>query len=442
MNSLTIRFLATSAALVFAVGLSMPASSAPPSDWSKIPTETVKLFFPGQSSYEWLRSPEHKRAHRKTAQGDSCVSCHEGEEQELGQLIVSGERLEPHPIEGKPAVIDLGVQAAHDSDNLYLRFQWKTQNPFPGSAHPQWRFDGKEWKVMGWPRLHKKVWDEGQPAIYEDRLAIMIDDGSVPMFAEQGCWLTCHDGSRDMANLAETADVKAHPLLGKVLHKKDVRKYLPASRSSDDATWDMTKSAEEIAQIKTAGGFVDLMQFRAHRSRPVGMADDGYVLEYRLFDAGKNIYGKNWDKAANQPKYMFDEKKVGFKSRVMAELRDTSKPSSLVAEENAVAFDPKAGWKEGDMIPEYYVSRKGAEGSTADNQDVKGVWKDGTWTVVWARKLDTGHPEDDKIMKGGGVYTFGFAVHDDNITTRGHHVSWPMSVGIGTEADIQAVTLK
>ena len=44
-------------------------------------------------------------------------------------------------------------------------------------------------------------------------------------------------------------------------------------------------------------------------------------------------------------------------------------------------------------------------------------------------------------MKVGGVYTFGFAVHDDNITTRGHHVSWPMSVGIGTKADIEAVTV-
>jgi hypothetical protein len=137
---------------------------------------------------------------------------------------------------------------------------------------------------------------------------------------------------------------------------------------------------------------------------------------------------------------MFDAAKVGFKSRTMDDSRDTSKPSSLIAEENAVAFDPNAGWKEGDMIPAYYVTRKGAEGSAADNNDVQGTWKDGMWTVLWTRKLDTGHPEDDKIMKVGGVYTFGFAVHDDNITTRGHHVSWPMAVGIGTEADIEAVT--
>jgi hypothetical protein len=162
-------------------------------------------------------------------------------------------------------------------------------------------------------------------------------------------------------------------------------------------------------------------------------------LEYRLTDAGKNIFSKNWDKKKNQPRYMFDEQKVGFKSRNMDQIRDTAQPSSIIREENAVAFDPNAGWKEGDMIPEYYVSRAMAKGSAADNSDVKGSWDNGTWSVVWVRKLDTGHPEDDKIFKEGNVYTFGFAVHDDNITTRGHHVSFPMTVGFGTKADIEAV---
>ncbi len=311
------------ASLAVAVSLAGAAIAAPPADWSSIPTKTVKLFYPGQSSYQWLRSPDHKKGDRQTRRGKSCFSCHEDDEEDMANLIVSGERLEPHPIAGKQAVIDLAVQAAHDSDNLYLRFQWKTRNPYPGSAHPHWRFDGTAWKAFGWPRLHKKVWGEGQPAIYEDRLSMMIDDGSVPMFAEQGCWLACHDGMRDMPKLAATADVKAHPLLGKVLKKKDVRKYLPASRTDDDASWDKTKSAEEIAKIKAAGGFVDLMQWRGHRSRPVGMADDGYVLQYRLFDAGKKMFSKNWDKGKKQPKYMFDETKTGFKSRTMAEIRDT-----------------------------------------------------------------------------------------------------------------------
>ena len=425
-------------AVLFA-GFLGPVMSAPPGDWTSVPNKTVKLFYPGQSSYQWLRSSGHKRADKKVIQGDSCVSCHEGEELDMGMVIVSGEKLDPHPIEGKQAVIDLHVQAAYDNENAYFRFQWQTRNPFPGIAHPHWRFDGTDWKQIGWPRLHKKVWDEGQPAIYEDRLSMMIDDGSVPMFAEQGCWLSCHTAMRDMPDVAKGADVKAHPLLGARLKKKDVRKYLPASRSDDNASWDQTKTADEIAELKASGGFVDLMQWRGHRSRPIGMADDGYVLEYRLTDAGKNIFSKNWDKEKNQPRYMFDEQKVGFKSRNMDQIRDTAQPSSIIPEENAVAFDPNAGWKEGDMIPEYYVSRAMAKGSAADNSDVKGSWDNGTWSVVWVRKLDTGHPEDDKIFKEGNVYTFGFAVHDDNITTRGHHVSFPMTVGFGTKADIEAV---
>ena len=56
MNRLIKRLLAASATLGLVVGFSMPAVSAPPSDWSQVPTETVTLFYPGQSSYQWLRS--------------------------------------------------------------------------------------------------------------------------------------------------------------------------------------------------------------------------------------------------------------------------------------------------------------------------------------------------------------------------------------------------
>ena len=143
MRAGVLKFVGRAAFLVVAAGLSGAAIAAPPADWSKVPTKAVSLFYPGQSSYQWLRSKEHKRAFRKTEQGDSCASCHEGEEAEIGAKIVGGERLEPHPIAGKQATIELAVQAAHDADNLYLRFQWQTRNPYPGSAHPHWRFDGK-----------------------------------------------------------------------------------------------------------------------------------------------------------------------------------------------------------------------------------------------------------------------------------------------------------
>ena len=47
-----------------------PALSADPAaiNWSKIPVVKVPLFYPGQSSYEWLRSDAHKGASKYLAQ--------------------------------------------------------------------------------------------------------------------------------------------------------------------------------------------------------------------------------------------------------------------------------------------------------------------------------------------------------------------------------------
>lgn len=413
------------------------SSAAPPADWSKIPAKKVTLFYPGQSSYEWLTGTEHKKgANKNVAKGEACISCHEDEEADIGGKIVSGKRLEPVKLDGKNGTVDVTVQAAYDDKNLYWRFQWKTKNNVPGTVHPQLRFDGKEWKAYGNPRLDKAVQEGKQPAIYEDRFSIMLDDGKVPRFKEQGCWLSCHNGMRDMPGIATKEQVQANDLLGKTLKKTDVRKYLPSTRT--DAGWDKTKTADEIAKIKSDGGFVDLMQWRAHRSNPVGMADDGYVLEYRLSDAGKEVFSSNENKDNGQPKFMYDAAKVGVKAITAATLHDPKMPQSLVKEQNAVPFDPNAGWKEGDMIPGYIVSRVDASGSAADNSNAKGIWKNGTWTLVWSRPLDTGHPQDDKILKTGGVYTIGLAVHDDNVTTRGHHVSFPLTLGVGTKADISA----
>ena len=105
----------------------------------------------------------------------------------------------------------------------------------------------------------------------------------------------------------------------------------------------------------------------------------------------------------------------------------------------AVPFDPNAGWKEGDLLPDYVVSREDAKGSAAENRAIA-RWKEGVWTVVLVRPLGLAN-DDDKALREGGVYNVGFAVHDDNITTRGHQVSFNKTLGIGAKADIQAVKL-
>lgn len=429
-----VRWLAS--VLLIAAGF---ASAANPDDinWKSVPTKTLTLFYPGQSTYQWLRSPDHPGAQPVTS-GAACVGCHNGQEAQKGNSLVKGGKLEPTPPAGKEGVKQLNVQIAYDNENAYFRFQWKTKNPYPGEAYPFYRFDGKEWKAYGAPRLDKRAHSSAEPAIYEDRLSMMIDDGGVPGFAAQGCWLTCHDGERDSRRQPSAAEVAANDFY-KAIKRADVRKYLPATRIDANASWDKGVSLEQIAKLKAEGHFLDLMQWRAHRSNPVGMADDGYVLEWRNFDAGANPFSSNLDAKTKQPRFMYDAAKVGRKAFVIEDIRKTS--TVLNRDQNALPFDPNAGWKPGDLLPQYVLSREGATGSAADNKQAKGVWKDGTWTVVWARPLNLANP-DDKALKEGKAYNFAFAAHDDNITSRGHHISFPMTVGFGAKAAIEATKLK
>ena len=430
--------LALSLAVLW-VGTACAADSAK-INWDKIKPTSVALFYPGQSTYEWLRSDEHKGAGKETARGDACVTCHDskGVEKRMGEKIVKGGRLEPMPVPGKSGYKDLKVQAAYDDHNAYLRFQWKTDNPYPGSEHQYLRFDGKEWKIWGFPKLDKVVHEGSQPGIYEDRMSVMIDDGKVAGFAQQGCWLTCHDGQRDNPKQFTKEEVDGNALL-KAMKKSDVRKYLPDTRT-DPSDWKTGKSVEEIAKLKAAGYFLDLIQWRAHRSNPVGMTDDGYVLEFRNSDAGKDPWSGN-DDGHHNPKFMWDEKKVGYKSVKALDLHKGE--HFLNRDTNAVPFDPNAGWKEGDMLPDYTVGKSDVKGSAGDNGGI-GQWKDGMWTVVMTRPLGLTN-DDDKTLKAGGVYNIGFGMHDDNITTRGHQVSFSKTLGLGvgkgTKVDINAVKL-
>ena len=413
------------------------AASLDTIDWSGVPATSVTVFYPGQSTYQWLRGSEHMGA-KPVLAGTACVACHKGQEKMKGDSLVKQGKLEPVGVSGKDGSKDLKVQVAYDNDNAYFRFQWKTNASYPGEAYPMYRFDGKEWKLYGGPRLAKKIAGGAETPLYEDRFSIIIDDGKVPGFAEHGCWQSCHDGSRDAPRQPTADEVKAHPFY-QAIKKNDVRKFLPATRTDANASWDKPVSVEQVAKLKAEGHFLELMQWRAHRSNPVGMADDGYVLEWRNFDEGKNTFASNLDAATKQPKFMYDQAKAGRKAFVIGDLRKA--PTALIREQNAVKFDPNAGWKEGDLLPQYVVSREDAKGSAADNQNAKGVWKDGVWTVTWARKLNLANA-DDKALQEGKAYNFAFAVHDDNITSRGHHVSFPMTVGFGAKGAIEAKKLQ
>lgn len=44
-------------------------------DWTSIPAQSITVFYPGESTYDWLISRAHKGA-RSVKQGKACVSCH------------------------------------------------------------------------------------------------------------------------------------------------------------------------------------------------------------------------------------------------------------------------------------------------------------------------------------------------------------------------------
>lgn len=148
------------------------ALAAPPADWNAVPATDITLFYPGVSPVEWItKGTEHGGA-RALKKGETCADCHSEEAGDMGKKIVGGAKLEPSPIAGKAPFINARVQAAHDGQNLYLRFSW--QQPAASGAA---KMDAKN------------------PV----KLAYMLEAGAQVELAEQGgCWGSCHNGMRTM----------------------------------------------------------------------------------------------------------------------------------------------------------------------------------------------------------------------------------------------------
>lgn len=69
-------------------------------------------------------SAAHKAGAAGVLDGKNCRDCHAGEEKDMGDVIVSGQKLEPTPLPGKPGTAKVSIQAAFDAENLYLRARW------------------------------------------------------------------------------------------------------------------------------------------------------------------------------------------------------------------------------------------------------------------------------------------------------------------------------
>ncbi len=240
-------------------------------DWAAVPSADMKLFYPGQASFEWVQNGRsHGGARPLTKGGDKCTTCHAAELDAIGNKIVAGGDLEPTPIPGKRGVIDATVQAAHDDENLYIRLQW------PDAGHNPAPFvDGGKMD----PDNQIKV-------------AMMITGTGIELGDQVGCWASCHaDNSYMPFDPGAEAIAANGDVSGRLSTQDTVTKYISESRTEVEIKgrrgkalggWDKLQAAEQIEQYLADGTYLDLMRVYAD-----GSATNGYLLEQRVVNDGE-----------------------------------------------------------------------------------------------------------------------------------------------------------
>jgi hypothetical protein len=329
------------------------------------------------------------------------------------------------------------VKAAYNDETLFFRFALPTEEP--AWYHDYWIYRGHgEWQRQGRSPAGREP-----ERIYEDRITFFLDDGGVPEFGKWGGFVTVSGPQmRFFSNEARDGEVGRIPRFD---GQADVRKWLPETRS-DPQDWTSVKPDEELEALQRAGYFLDLWHWRAHRSNPIGWSDDQYILDYRWSDAGRGAYTTNWEDQHGRPMYMFDPEKTGQHAmrweRVQRQeygqddyLRYALILGNDEIDGNAVPFDAAHDWQPGDVIPRRLLRMpEGARGAIRAN----GIYRDGAWHVDLWRAKDTGSPLHDKAVTHGGLYQIAFAAHIRATGSRWHYVSFPLTLGLGRDADIQA----
>ncbi len=244
-------------------------SSGSGANWDGVAEQNITLFYPGQTSWEWLfKGSEHGGARALKKLNDRCIECHLNEEAEMGAKIVGGDKAEETPIPGKRASIAVTMKASHDGENLHLRFQW------PDTGHTAAPF------VEG-----GKMDPDNQI-----KLAFMLDDGKVEEAGYAGCWATCHHDSRYMPDQPDAAAIAGSGDAAQILHASNgVTKYLTSSRSeinikgrndSRRGGWDKLLDAGEIDSKRTDGAYMDLVRYKSGDNK----IESGSILDQRLLE--------------------------------------------------------------------------------------------------------------------------------------------------------------
>lgn len=227
-------------------------------DWSGVPSREITIFYPGQSSMEWmLTGKDHGGARPFTKLGDRCVTCHDKEADKMGEKIVTGEKLEPQEtlIPGKRGSIPVNVQASHDGENLYMRFEWENSEHTPAPF-----VDGGKMDT-----------DNAM------KLAIMFANDEAKYAGQAGCWGTCHHDANGMPHAPADTDVSKYILESRT--KIEVK----GRRGKKRGGWDKRKTDDEIKAAMDAGQFMDIVRYKSGKSE----SEDGSILADRVMEGGQ-----------------------------------------------------------------------------------------------------------------------------------------------------------
>jgi len=312
----------------------------------------------------------------------------------------------------------LQVRAAYDGERIWFRYRWPTERP--AIFNDVLVYQDGEWVARGGEAL-----GPNPDYLTEDRVAMMIDDGSVPLFSRYGGYITIGDGLTTFTGVPETEEERT--------------KYLPSTRT-DPNDFDSVRPESELETLRAAGQFIDLWQWRSSRSNPIGLGDDGFVAEERGGDAGTGPYTTNFDSDTGQPLYMFNPDVAGNPALSLDAVLAGDvgfNDTYYLSAETALPFDPNLDWQNGDTIPRRFL--RPTDGSRGDvTQPSAARWRNGFWDVTLVRDMDTGNPEDDKIFRDGGNYDLAFAVFRNSSTMRWHYVTLPVSLGLEQSAQLVA----
>lgn len=252
MNILTkwvrriIRKLVCAGLMILSFSLSVSAS-AQDIDWDSVESTSIKTFYPGVASWDFVKGKDHGTGANPVIKGKkSCAVCHvnkKGKYDIASDEIISGELLgvdsekpiEPKPIANMEGYKDVALQTAYDAENIYIRLQWLSA----GSSF-------------------------NDPTLTEngltDRISIQFSN-KIKTFNKYGCYISCHDDQKGMPKS----------------RGGEQKLYGYYARSKGQA-----KPAEKLAEYLSKGQFIDLW-IAAFEGKKINTTDQ-YILEDRIDD--------------------------------------------------------------------------------------------------------------------------------------------------------------